>query len=92
MGRKAKRLRLLRRIENFKQTTARDTLSAENSVMQEKLKKERPEEAVEPKTAEIVEEMIKEVEELVQEVEVKPKPKRKRTTRTRKPRKKKTVE
>ena len=70
----------------------------ENSVMQEKVKREvaPPEEKIDVApdtnfTPDIVEEMIKEVEELVEEI--KPKPKRKpRTTRVRRPRKKKSVE
>jgi len=90
MGRKAKRAKVLKRIERLNAEASRPSPVVENSVMQERVKEEKIDVAPDTKfTPDIVEEMIKEVEEMVEEVKPKPKP---RTTRTRRPRKKKTVE
>ena len=90
MGRKAKRAKVLKRIERLNAEASRPSPVVENSVMQERVKEEKIDVAPDTKfTPDIVEEMIKEVEEMVEEVKPKQKP---RTTRTRRPRKKKTVE
>jgi hypothetical protein len=102
MGRKAKRLKVLKRIERLNTQVSQPSPVADNSVMKERVKREVPsEEKVDVSTdtnftPEIVKEMIKEVEEMVVQVKEKPKPKsnprpvRKRNSRT--PRKIKKIE
>ena len=88
MGRKAKRARVLARKARLLggQEAPPQPSSVSNSEMQEKVKKEVPPVVEEPKE-DIVKEMVKEVEEMVIQVEEnpnpKPKPKPKRATRTR---------
>ena len=79
MGRKAKRARILKRIERLNAEASRSSPVVENSVMQEKLKEEKIDVAPDTSfTPDIVEEMIEEVKELVEEVKAKPKPKPRR--------------
>ena len=95
MGRKAKRMRVLQRIENFKKLQSEQSKVIENSVAQEQLKTEIPPVETEPSLEQITQEMTKEVEELVKEIKPKPKPKRTkkpRATKTTSRARKKTVE
>ena len=107
MGRKAKRLRILKRIERLTAKADQPISAVSNSEMQEKVKKEVPPPIVEEPKIDVVEEpesVVEEVKAVEQEPIVlenfKPKPKPKpKTTRTRKPRstttrarKKKSVE
>jgi hypothetical protein len=99
MGRKAKRLRILKRIERLSTQVSQPSPIVENSVMQEKLKQETaptpvvetaPELVVEPtpEPTPIAEEMVKEMEQLIAEVrappKLKPKPRKRRTPTRRK--------
>ena len=89
MGRKAKRLKILKRIERLTAQADQPIPVVSNSEMQERLKEEKVEVAPDTVfTPETVESIVEEVEEVVEKVQPKPK----KTTRTRKPRtrKKKT--
>ena len=84
MGRKAKRLKLKARIERLSAQASRPSPVIENSVMQERVKEEVPPVPDTNFTPEVVEEMVKEVEEMVEEVKAKPKPRRRRSPTKRK--------
>ena len=89
MGRKAKRLKILKRIERLNAQASQPVPVVSNSEMQERLKEEKVEVAPDTVfTPETVESIVEEVEEVVEKVQPKPK----KITRTRKPRtrKKKT--
>ena len=88
MGRKAKRAKVLKRIERLTAKADQPIPVVSNSEMQEKVKEQKIDVAPDTSfTPEVVEEMIEEVKEMVEEVKAKPKPKprpaRKKSTRTR---------
>tara|TARA_R100000152_G_C6716335_1_gene143034 strand:- start:551 stop:850 length:300 start_codon:yes stop_codon:yes gene_type:complete len=99
MGRKAKRLKILKRIERLTAEADQPIPVVSNSEMQEKVKEQKVD--VVPDTTftpEAVEETVAEVKEMVEEVKAKPKPKprsrpaRKRATKPRSSRSKKVEE
>jgi hypothetical protein len=99
MGRKSKRLKILKRIERLTAKADQPIPVVSNSEMQEKVKEQKIDVAPDTSfTPDIVEEMIEEVKEMVEEVKAKPKPKprprpaRKKSTRTRSTKTKKVEE
>ena len=85
MGRKAKRLKILKRIERLTAQADQPIPVVSNSEMQERVKKEVPPAPVEEPKLDVAEAIVEEAKELVEEPEPQPKPKPK-ATRAKKPR------